>query len=250
MHQQRQNQSMTSLSRQTLLHRAHPTSSGTRKQHHQHGSTRSISLFNSTSAVGCTQMPPACTPLLLLSAGTILHARAVSPANLSQCLWATWYLGDRGPCLVRAHSCCGAAGKKCGLLSRSVGLRGQGASSHPARCIASGWKAVNQQRHRCQEPMSNDDVNDDVLIVRSAGPAALYFRPCVDCGRMTGSYCETKKQAGHRLWQGGVCLAADRVPSEEWGEGQSTPLCTRCEAVYYACRRVHSCTPPAHQRSD
>jgi len=45
----------------------------------------------------------------------------------------------------------------------------------------------------------------------------------------------------------GVCLAADHMLMET--SGQRTPLCTHCERQHGAChfcRRVHSCTPPAH----
>ena len=78
------------------------------------------------------------------------------------------------------------------------------------------------------------------------------IRPCVDCGRKTGNFCETMMQKGHAFWQGGVCLAADWVPSEAWAEGQRTPLCTSCEARNGACRfcrRVPACTPPAWGRA-
>ena len=55
------------------------------------------------------------------------------------------------------------------------------------------------------------------------GDEAMFLRPCVDCGRHTGNFCETLDQVGHAGWQGGVCIAEDRVPSEEWAEGQRTP---------------------------
>ena len=78
-------------------------------------------------------------------------------------------------------------------------------------------------------------------------------RPCVDCGRVTGNFCETLLQMGHALWQGGVCLAANRIPSEPWAEDQRTPLCTSCERRHGACRfcrGVYGCTPPSHRRQD
>ncbi len=85
-----------------------------------------------------------------------------------------------------------------------------------------------------------------MLHVCAAGKVEDLLRPCVDCGRITGNFCETLLQ-GQGEWQGGVCLAESRVPSERWLEGQRTPLCSRCEAEHGACRfcrRVHGCTPP------
>ena len=58
--------------------------------------------------------------------------------------------------------------------------------------------------------------NAEPLYVLAVGDGLI--RPCVDCGRQTGNFCETLLQAGHAFWQGGVCLAADWMPQEEWAE--------------------------------
>ena len=79
------------------------------------------------------------------------------------------------------------------------------------------------------------------------GDEAMLLRPCVDRGRHTGNFCETLDQVGHAGWQGGVCLAEDRVLSDEWAEGQRTLLCYHCKDKHGACRfcrKVHGCTPP------
>ncbi len=47
-------------------------------------------------------------------------------------------------------------------------------------------------------------------------------RPCVDCGLWTGRYCD-------------FCLAADRIPKENWIENQHTPLCSKCDNKYGRC---------------
>ena len=60
------------------------------------------------------------------------------------------------------------------------------------------------------------------LQVYAAGSPELLIRPCVDCGLKTGGYCDK-------------CLAEDRMPEEEWAEGQRTPLCSRCDNKYSAC---------------
>ena len=92
--------------------------------------------------------------------------------------------------------------------------------------------------------------NAEPLYVLAVGDGLI--RPCVDCGRQTGNFCETLLQAGHAYWQGGVCLAADWMPQEEWADGQRTPLCTSCEERYGACRfcrGVQTCTPPSWGRA-
>ena len=98
--------------------------------------------------------------------------------------------------------------------------------------------------------MATKSAAAEELTILCTGDPAQLLRPCVDCGLLTGNFCETMAQAGHAEWQGGVCLAADRVPTEVWASGQRTPLCSRCEDQHGACRfcrRVHSCTPPAHR---
>ena len=47
-------------------------------------------------------------------------------------------------------------------------------------------------------------------------------RPCVDCGVLTGCYCD-------------FCYAMDRLPSETWAPGQATPLCTSCDRKHDKC---------------
>ena len=73
------------------------------------------------------------------------------------------------------------------------------------------------------------------MEVLAIGGEALLMRPCVDCGRRTGNFCETPAQAGHTGWEGGICLAAKHIPSEEWAPGQRTPLCSACERIHGAC---------------
>ena len=68
--------------------------------------------------------------------------------------------------------------------------------------------------------------------------ASTLLRGCVDCGRLTGSFCDG-------------CHAADRLPMDHWALGQRTPLCTSCDRLHDAChycRGVQWCTPPMHSR--
>ena len=75
------------------------------------------------------------------------------------------------------------------------------------------------------------------LRVSAVGEKAELCRPCVDCGQITGSFCDRD------------CLARDTVPSETWLDGQITPLCTSCgekhDETCHFCRGVHWCRPPA-----
>ena len=52
------------------------------------------------------------------------------------------------------------------------------------------------------------------------GDGAILNRPCVDCGRITGGFCDGKEFP---------CLAQARVPTEQWANGQATPFCSHCE---------------------
>ena len=71
------------------------------------------------------------------------------------------------------------------------------------------------------------------------GEIVSLLRPCVDCGLVTGSFCEAN------------CFAEDWLGSEveEWNDNQFTPHCTHCEAKYKFC---HFClgkdwvTPEPH----
>ena len=74
------------------------------------------------------------------------------------------------------------------------------------------------------------------MEVVCTGTAKMLCRPCVDCGLYTGRYCDH-------------CKAIERIPSEQWAEGQMTPLCSRCDwdsGKCRFCRGVTSCTPPGH----
>ena len=71
------------------------------------------------------------------------------------------------------------------------------------------------------------------MSVLCHGDSQLLCRPCVDCGKYTGCYCDD-------------CLAAERVPSEDWANGQQTPLCSVCDGIHgkcHYCRGVHLARP-------
>ena len=71
------------------------------------------------------------------------------------------------------------------------------------------------------------------LQVLAWGSAELLNRPCVDCGLITGSFCD-------------YCYAKERMPDEEWHESQLTPLCTKCDTKFgqcHFCRGQAWCVP-------
>ena len=74
-------------------------------------------------------------------------------------------------------------------------------------------------------------------------PGAQTAYPCVDCGLMTGNFCDGGITVAYNH-----CFASHRVPADYLdNEGQRTPLCSYCETLSQFCRfcrRVHSCTPP------
>ena len=68
------------------------------------------------------------------------------------------------------------------------------------------------------------------------GTEDQFWRPCVDCGLATGSFCD-------------YCRAADRLPDELWVHNQMTPLCSHCDNKYGACHFCRGqlwCVPPSH----
>jgi len=71
------------------------------------------------------------------------------------------------------------------------------------------------------------------------GSLELLSRPCVDCGLITGRFCDH-------------CLAKDRMPEGEWAKGQHTLLCSRCDDAHDACHYCRGqawCVPPTHRLS-
>ena len=76
-------------------------------------------------------------------------------------------------------------------------------------------------------------VGCDMSIICVSDQETL-VRPCVDCGQMTGRFCD-------------YCYAADRCPDERWAPNQLTPLCSRCDNTHDKCTsavvRLGVCLP-------
>ena len=73
------------------------------------------------------------------------------------------------------------------------------------------------------------------MTVLSFGARENLMRPCADCGLHTGCFCD-------------YCLAACRLPNEDWEIGQRTPLCETCDRKHdgcHGCRGEQWCMPPS-----
>ena len=84
----------------------------------------------------------------------------------------------------------------------------------------------------------NTPLAADMSII-CVGDQETLNRPCVDCGQVTGRFCD-------------YCYAADRCPDERWAPNQLTPLCSRCDNTHdkcHFCRGQAWCVPPAWRPS-
>ena len=61
------------------------------------------------------------------------------------------------------------------------------------------------------------------MQVLGIGTRDMLVRPCVDCGKRTGNFCD------------GDCDPKILLPKEAWAPGQATPLCSQCEAEKQFC---------------
>ena len=80
-----------------------------------------------------------------------------------------------------------------------------------------------------------DNIEHRNLEVLCQAPQEVLYRPCVDCGKYTGRFCD-------------FCLAVERVPSEQWANGQHTPLCSKCDERHacHFCLEIDWCQPFPH----
>ena len=95
-------------------------------------------------------------------------------------------------------------------------------------CVA---KAMSVGMSMSVLSVEQEQQDDDV-------PQPKLVRPCVDCGLITGNFCDGI---------GYECYAEVHVPGEDWCVNQRTPFCNFCESKRPACRfymRTPSCTPP------
>ena len=92
-------------------------------------------------------------------------------------------------------------------------------------------------------------VRRQFQVLYAAPPGVPSSHPCVDCGLMTGNFCDGGLTVGYDN-----CFATNRVPQDYPGSlynGMHTPLCSFCETcseVCRFCRGVEGCTPPSRDR--
>ena len=82
------------------------------------------------------------------------------------------------------------------------------------------------------------------LEVLAYGEESDLLRACVDCGYVTGCFCDTFVQDGD--W-----MAVTWIPSESWLQVQRTPVCSSCDwrlGACHFCRKVCRVTPPKWQQ--
>ena len=88
--------------------------------------------------------------------------------------------------------------------------------------------------HKHMAPLAADDAGRiHMEVMAHSEDADILIRPCVDCGKVTGCFCD-------------YCFARNRVPRERWVKGQMTPLCISCDANHgccHYCRHVQMATP-------
>ena len=111
---------------------------------------------------------------------------------------------------------------------------GQAKYPSPRAEATSGGAGVGAPQQR-QAARFTEPQQLEVLAVAEEGEEHLLYRPCVDCGRHTGRFCD-------------YCLAATRLPDERWVPGQPTPLCSKCDNEWdccHFCRGLTWATPPA-----
>ena len=97
--------------------------------------------------------------------------------------------------------------------------------------------------------MQNGTVLDvaDMEVLWAGDEGAPTEYPCVDCGLMTGNFCDGGMSVAYDK-----CFAAERVPRDFNMRGSMrTPLCSYCESFHDVCRfcrGVYSCTPPERKK--
>ena len=104
-------------------------------------------------------------------------------------------------------------------------------------CLASIWlrpPSIDAARSAAHRSLCAWTMSQAVPIeVLCAGDLKTLCRPCVDCGLITGRYCD-------------YCYAEDRLPQETWAPGQMTPLCHKCDNARDMCHFCAGklwCTP-------
>ena len=100
------------------------------------------------------------------------------------------------------------------------------AKAKPKGSPAAEPPSCNSGRGNANRPVTAADLHFAAWIAAQAG--GLY-RPCVDCGQMTGGWCDTGSATGS-------CPASLHLPNEGFAPRQATPLCNQCDTMHGRCR--------------
>ena len=103
--------------------------------------------------------------------------------------------------------------RRCNITHGSA-ASGSAAASPTPGSEAAGSEAAAPKAVPVQMTLSNGLV---VEVYGFGNDPSDFIRPCVDCGQITGSFCENQ------------CLASTRLPNEQWQKNQPTPHCTGCD---------------------
>ena len=84
----------------------------------------------------------------------------------------------------------------------------------------------SDEENESNAAQAGDESTTVPLEVMAVGDVETFRRPCVDCGCYTSRFCD-------------FCRANDRLPNEDWAEGQYTPFCGPCEEKRGRCHFCH-----------
>ena len=111
---------------------------------------------------------------------------------------------------------------------------------------------VDQCLHNCCSHSARVSIPSSTMqheavlkVLYAPPPGSPTLWPCVDCGLLTGNFCD-----GGVTTAFDTCFASDRVPRDYPKSTQRTPLCPYCETlsgVCRFCRKVPGCTPKTRQ---
>ena len=112
-------------------------------------------------------------------------------------------------------------------------------------CETPTWEA----KKACRKCWLQRNQDEWIYPNRAAKPAtknpvsanrSTLCRPCIDCGLVTGSFCDR-------------CCVRPHWTTNRWQPGTTTPLCTHCDKKWSACHRcraVSACSPFPHGHDD
>ena len=120
--------------------------------------------------------------------------------------------------------------------AREFSVSGMVAASHPAVASAVDGCRVSTDQGSNQGASATETMRGGLKVLCIGAPGQL-VRSCVDCGLITGCFCDS-------------CTAVSRLPNEDWAKGQLTPLCSHCDEDFgscHFCRGKRWCAPEPHK---